>query len=146
MAISLQFSHVPSAIADEGERHPHHIAIATGAAWHGSETSGYLGADYVYTFESGWAAGVFIEQVRGDFDVSAYGLTVGKMFASGWKIGTGPGVETKLKNNKTLFLWHVSAAYDWHFGNWSVGPIASFDYIEDASNTVYLGLGIGYGF
>lgn len=136
----------PVAFAAEDGAHPHHLAMATGAAWHGSESSAYLGFDYAYTFSNGLAAAVFVEQVRGDFDLAAYGFAVGKFFDNGWKVSTGPGVETKLKNNKTLFLWHFNVGYDWHFGNWSVGPIASFDYIEDASNTTYLGVSVGYGF
>ena len=136
----------PLAMAEEGSRHPHHVAVAAGAAWHGSESSAYLGIDYAYTFKNGISAAVFVEQVRGDFDLAAYGFAVGRFFENGWKVSTGPGVETKLKNNKTLFLWHFNVGYDWRFGNWSVGPIASFDYIEDASNTTYLGISLGYGF
>ena len=136
---------VAPAAAEEGA-HPHHIAISTGIGSHGSKTSGYLGLDYAYTFGNGISAAVFVEQVRGDFDLNAYGLAVGKSFSNGWKMSTGPGVETKLKNNKKLFLWHFDVGYDWHFGNWSVGPIASFDFIDDASNTTYLGVSIGYGF
>lgn len=131
--------------ADAGE-HPHHVAVATGAAWHGSKASTYLGIDYAYTFSNGWSAVVFAEQVRGDFDVAAYGLAIGRVFESGWKVSTGPGIETKLKDDKNLFLWHINVGYDWHFGSWSLGPIASFDSIEDASNTVYLGVSLGYGF
>ena len=134
------------AVAAEGERHPHHVAVATGGAWHGSETSAFLGLDYAYTFENGYSAAIFIEQVRGDFDLAAYGLSFGKFFDNGFKFGTGPGFETKLKNDKTLFLWHVTVGYDWHFGSWSIGPVASYDFIEDASNTQYLGISIGYGF
>ena len=146
LIITGAFCIAPTASAEDRGRHPHHVAVSTGGAWHGNEASTYLGVDYVYTFQNGWSAGVFVEQVRGDFDLAAYGIAVGKFLDNGWKFGTGPGVETKLKNDKTLFLWHFTAGYDWHFGNWSVGPIASFDYIEDASNTTYFGISVGYGF
>ena len=73
-------------------------------------------------------------------------MAIGRFFDNGFKLSTGPGFETKLKNDKTLFLWHFTAGYDWHFDNRAVGPIASFDYIEDASNTVYLGVSVGRRF
>lgn len=134
------------AMAEEDGSHRHHVAVATGAAWHGHESSAYLGFDYAYTFDNGYSAAIFVEQVSGDFDLAAYGLSFGKFFDNGWKLATGPGFETKLKDDKTLFLWHVTIGYEWRFDNWSVGPVASFDYIEDASNTTYLGVSIGYGF
>lgn len=134
------------ALAAGDDKHPHHIAMATGAAWHDDESSIYLGVDYAYTFDNGYSAVVFVEQVRGDFDLAAYGFAAAKFFDNGWKVATGPGVETKLKNNKTLFLWQIRLGYDWHFDDWTVGPIASFDFIEDGSNTSYFGVSVGYGF
>ena len=90
--------------------------------------------------------GAFIENVSGDFIIRAYGLTFGKFFFNGWKIGVGPGVEKKIRDDKTLLLVHVSGGYDWHSGNWSFGPIATIDFIENNSNTCYLGFSLGYGF
>lgn len=137
---------VETSMAAEDGHHPHHIAIAGGVAQHGDDNSAYLGVDYVYRFENDYGMGMFIEEVSGDFDIRAFGFIFGKYFGKGWKVGTGPGVETKLKNNKNLFLWHVSGGYDWHHGNWSFGPVVACDFIEDASNTVYVGLSVGYGF
>lgn len=146
VAILSQLASVPIARSAEGEHHPHHIAVGTGLARHDSKTSVYLGVDYAYRFRNDFAIAVFFEDVRGDFDIQAFGLTFGKYFDNGWKVGTGPGVETKLKRNKNLLLWHVSGGYDWHRGNWSFGPTASFDFIEDSSNTFYFGFAVGYGF
>jgi hypothetical protein len=98
VVILLSTAHV--LMAAEGGRDPHHVAVATGAAWHGRETSAYLGIDYAYTFSNGCAAAIFVEQLRGDFDLAAYGLAFGKFFDSGWKLSTGPGAETKLKSNR----------------------------------------------
>ena len=134
----------PAWSADDA--HPHHIAAATGGAWHSGKSSVYFGLDYVYRFQNDFAVGVFIENVSGDFDLRAYGLTFGKFFSNGWKLGIGPGIEKKLKENKTLFLIHVTAGFDWHVGNWSIGPVASYDFIENNSNTFYLGAAVGYGF
>jgi hypothetical protein len=130
----------------EESSHANHVALATGGAWHGSKSSVFLGADYVYRFENDFGLGAFYESVSGDFDLQAYGLIFGKYFESGWKVAVGPGVEKKIDKDHTLLLFHVSGGYDWHFGNWSVGPVATYDMIEDNSNTVYLGVALGYGF
>lgn len=132
--------------ADEEEHHRHHVAIAGGAAWHDGHNSGYLGVDYVYRFNGPWAAGVFYEEVSGDFDVRAWGLIIGRYFESGWKIGVGPGAEYKIKKDKTLALFHISTGYDWRKGNWTMGPVATVDFIEGGEHTYYLGLAVGYGF
>lgn len=134
-----------TSIAAEEGHHPHHIAISGGAAWHNDESSRYLGVDYLYRLKNDYLVGVFAEDVSGDFNIRALGLIFGRYFGHGWKVGTGPGVETKLKNNKNLFLWHISGGYDWHRGNLSFGPVIAYDLIEDASNTVYVGLSVGYG-
>jgi len=115
----------PAWSAVDAHPHQHHLGAATGAAWHDGKNSAYLGMDYVYRFQSDFALGAFIENVSGDFNIRAYGLTFGKFFSNGWKIGVGPGVEKKIKDDKTLLLVHVSGGYDWHSGNWSFGPIAS---------------------
>lgn len=124
----------------------HHVAGGAGLSLHGSETSAFVGVDYAYIFESKFAIMVFYEEVAGDFDLRAAGLSFGKFFDNGWKVGTGPGIETKLKDNKNLFLWHAGAGYDWHRGAWSFGPMAVIDFIEDESTTFYLGFSVGYGF
>jgi hypothetical protein len=139
----LQFT-LPASAAEES--HPHHVAVTAGEAWHGSETAGFLGADYVYRFKNNFAAAVFVERVSGDFELLAYGVTAGYFFENGWKIGAGPGIEKKLVKNETLALFHVTTGYDWHINNWSIGPSATYDFIEDNSNTLYLGVSVGYGF
>jgi hypothetical protein len=144
-AASLLFGFAPLAIS-AGSEHPHHIAIATGGAQHHGENSVYLGVDYIYRFKNDYAAGVFFENVSGDFDLRAYGLTFGKYFSNGLKLGAGPGVEKKIEKNKTLLLFHVSGGYDWHVDHWSFGPVATIDFIEDNSQTYYLGFAVGYGF
>ena len=88
-----------TSIAVEDGHHPHHIAIAGGAARHNDENSGYLGVDYTYRFKNDYLVGAFAEEVSGDFNIRAFGLIFGRYFGDGWKVGTGPGVETKLKNN-----------------------------------------------
>jgi hypothetical protein len=140
---ALLFSQVCTA---EEEHHRHHVALAGGIAWHDSKNSGFLGVDYVYRFKGPWTAGVFYEEVSGDFDVRALGLIIGRQFDSGWKIAAGPGLEYKINKDKTLKLFRVTTGYDWTNGNWTMGPIATADLIEGGEHTYYVGLAVGYGF
>lgn len=137
---------VETAVAAESGAHPHHVAVVAGVARHGSKNGFAWGADYSYTFANKVFLQGFYEQVRGDFNISAFGALVGKRFGHGWQAGIGPGVETKLKSGKNLALLRTNIAYDWHFGNWSFGPGITLDIIEDESDTVYLGVGFGYSF
>lgn len=137
---------ITSPVQAEDVHHPHHLGVGFGVAGHGSETSGYLGLDYVYRFKNSLAVFLFAEDVSGDFEVQAYGFGIGKYFDSGWKVGAGPGVEKKLKSGKNLNLLHLSAGYDWHKGSWSYGPVANIDFIEQSEDTYYLGWAVGYGF
>ena len=143
--ILLTAFHVSVVPAKEAH-HPHHLGVAFGGAGHGSETSGFLGLDYMYRFKNDVAAFLFFEGVSGDFEVEAYGAGIGKYFDSGWKISAGPGVEKKLKSGENLNLFHVSTGYDWHSGHWSYGPTATVDFIEQSHDTYYLGWTFGYGF
>lgn len=133
------------ALAAEGA-HPHHVAVAFGASRHDGKNSEFWGVDYSYTFQNNVYLLGFYEQVRGDFNISAVGVQVGKKFGHGFKIAIGPGVENKLKKNKNLALIRTTVGYDWHKGNWSFGPALSYDLIEDASNTAYVGFAVGFGF
>jgi hypothetical protein len=134
----------PAKAAEDGH-HPHHVAAAISMARHNGKNSAAIGLDYAYIFESRFALGVCYEDVRGDFDIQAFGVGFGKFFANGWRFSTGPGIERKLKTDKNLFLWHVTGGYDWHDGNWSFGPQATIDFIQEASTTNYLGFSVGYG-
>lgn len=145
-AIASLAIHAPGALAAADGAHPHHVAAAVGVARHGSKNSGFWGVDYAYTFSNQVYLLGFYEQVRGDFNISAFGAQVGKRFGHGWKAAIGPGVETKLKSGKNLALLRMTLGYDWHSGNWSFGPVLNFDVIEDASDTLYLGIAVGYGF
>ena len=134
------------ALAAEGGHHPHHIAVVSGIASHDSEESGYLGLEYSYRLSDRWSLGGFYEEVSGDFDLQVLGLVANRHFSSGWKIGAGPGIERKLKKNKDLLLLRLTGGYDWHFGNWSIGPVITYDLIESGESTGYIGVAVGFGF
>ncbi len=133
--------------AEEGAdgHHPHHVALATGIAWQDSKNSVYLGADYVYSWPSGWGVGGFYEEVDGDFDLQVIGLLFSRKIGHGWKFNFGPGMERKIKKNKNLLLFRLQGGYDWHSGHWSWGPQLTVDLIEDGHTTTYVGFSIGYG-
>ena len=132
LVLAIVFMITPSFAAD-GSHHKHHVAVVGGLAR--NNDTFIVSADHV-----------FYEEVSGDFDIRAWGLIIGRYFDSGWKIGAGPGAEYKFKKNKTLALFHVSGGYDWHLRNWSIGPVATLDFIEGGEQTYYLGMSIGYGF
>ena len=69
--------------ADSESDHPHHLAVAVGGASHDSKNSAFVGVDYVYKFGVNWAGAIFYEEVSGDFDLRAWGLTLGYVFDSG---------------------------------------------------------------
>ena len=146
LALVIGTWYAPGTLAAEDGSHPHHVGVVAGAARHNGKNSWAWGADYTYTFDNKVFLQGFYEQVRGDFNISAFGAVAGKKFGHGWMAGIGAGVETKLKSGKNLALIRTMIAYDWHFGNWSFGPGINYDIIEDASDTVYIGVGFGYGF
>ena len=57
------------AVSAEEIEHRHHVAAAIGGAAHDSKTSTFIGVDYVYRFSDSWVAGVFLEEVSGNFDI-----------------------------------------------------------------------------
>ena len=61
------------------EHHPHHLAAGTGIAWLDSKSSGYVGVDYIYSWESGWGVGGFYEEVLGDFDLQVWGVLISRI-------------------------------------------------------------------
>ena len=142
--LSLLFACFNVQAAEDGH-HPHHFALAAGMAWHDSKNSEFIGADYIYSWENGWGVGGFYEEVDGDFDLQVIGLLFSRNFKSGWKFIFGPGVERKLDKDKSLALFRLQTGYDWHFGDWSLGPVATIDLIEDGNTTYYAGIAVGYG-
>jgi hypothetical protein len=139
----LNFGFVQPAVAEDN---PNRINASLGAATHSGDVSAFLSADYTYKFSNNIAAAIFYERAGGDFDIEAVGITVGYIFENGFKFGVGPGLEHKLRDGKTLDLWHVTAGYDWPINNWTVGPTASYDFIESNNNVLYVGLAVGFGF
>ena len=131
--------------AEDGHHHRNHAAVAGGMSWHGSKNSGYIGLDYVRRLNDRWGVGAFYEEVSGDFNLQVWGVAGKRFFDNGLKLGLGAGVERKLEKDHILALVRVDAGYDWHFGNWSIGPTGVIDFIEDGNTTYYLGAALGIG-
>lgn len=123
----------------------HHVAVGYGYARQGSRDTDYIALDYAYSFPSRFTLGGYFEDVRGAFDIQAFGISFGKRYASGLRFSVGPGVETRLKDGSRL-LFRAKAGFDWHRDRWSFGPSVSYDAINDATNAWYAGIDVGYSF
>ena len=62
----------------------------------------------------------------------------------GLKLAAGAAVERKFGERKNKALIRLQAAYDFHLGNATLGPMSAWDLIEDQSNVVYVGFGLGF--
>ena len=131
-----------------GEEHHYknHFGFSAGPAFHGGETAAFLGLDYIRRFGSLVGVGVYVESVRGEFDLEGGGVVVGLWPGAGWKVAVGAGVERKLGKNETKRLVSVNAGYDFHGKRWSIGPLLAIDFVEDNSEVIYLGAAFGFGF
>ena len=134
-----------SSAASEEIHSTNHLAIAGGVGWHDSESSVFLGMDYVRSVSKLWGLGAFYEEVNGDFDLQAWGLLAKASWENGLSFAFGPGYEYKLAKDKTLFLFRLQGGYSWHSGSWSFGPVVTADLIEDGNSTFYAGFTVGYG-
>ena len=140
---------------DEHHDHHHHISVVGGGAFKAEKpkSAGFLGAEYEYKFNQKVGLAAYYEETFGDFNLQA----IGGLFV--WhpipplKLAAGAAVERKLvakdsshgkPHDKALIRFQV--AYDFHAGNVTYGPLFAWDLIEDQSNVVYLGFGVGYGF
>lgn len=151
----------PSVLAQEQDDHHdfhhHHVAVVVGGMTplsETSETSLALGADYTYSFDEHWGAGIGADLTFGDHKRAAlfaggahYTLPIGL------KLGTGPGMEIVEKDkpdggtkNSSYFVWWVGAAYEFHVGSLSIGPILFLDFVGETKTNLTYGVTIGTGF
>jgi hypothetical protein len=126
--------------------HRNHIAGAAGVGWHDSESALSLTIEYERRLYQKWGVIGFWEETFGDFDLGAIGVLGAYHPSENWKVFTGTGIERKLKAKKNKGLIRVGGTYGWHFGNFSVGPLMSIDFVEGGNRVYYLELTGGYGF
>ena len=139
----------PLRAADAGHHdHHHHVAVAGGGAFKGEKpkSAWFLGLEYEYRFNPKFGIGVYYEETLGDFDLQAFGGLLIWHPTSGLKLATGAAVERKFGERKNKALIRLQVAYDFHSGNVSYGPMFAWDLIEDQTNVIYLGFGVGFEF
>ncbi len=142
---SLLLLPTPAAAADD---HHHHVSVVGGGAFKAEKpkSSFFLGAEYEYKFNSKVGLAAYYEETLGDFDLQAFGVMFLIHPTDSLKLGAGAAVERKFGERKNKALIRLQAAYDFHIGNTTLGPMFAWDLIEDQSNVVYVGFGLGYGF
>ena len=88
----------------------------------------------------------YYEETFGDFNLQALGVLFMFHPKDGWKLGAGAAVERKLSGGKDKALVRFLAGYDFHVGKASLGPLVSYDLIEDNSDVFFIGVALGFGF
>ena len=136
------------ASGDGHAAHRHHLAAAGGAAFKAEKpkSAWFLGVDYEYRLNPSLGLGAYYEETLGDFDLQALGVMLFFHPTDSLKLGVGAAVERKFGERKNKALIRFQAAYDFHSGSVTYGPMAAWDLIEDQSNVVYVGFGVGFGF
>jgi hypothetical protein len=138
----------PPAGAASGDHsyHPHHVSVPLG--WlqkEGGQDAFAYGLEYEYRFTEKFGIGAFVESAEGEFDLFTYGIPVFYHPIDPVKVFFAAAYETKAFEHE-YFLIRVGAGYDFNHGNFSVGPLAWYDFVETGKYLAFLGLGIGYGF
>ena len=140
---------VPAQAAEDGhDFHHHHIAGVGGGAFKNEapKSSFFLGVEYEYRFNPTIGLAAYYEETTGDFDLQAFGALLVWHPTGGLKLAAGAAVERKFGETKSKALIRLQVAYDFHAGNVSYGPMAAWDLIEDQTNVVFVGFGVGFGF
>ena len=135
--------------ADDGhDFHHHHAAVVGGGAFKAEKpkSSFFLGVEYEYLFNPKVGIAAYYEETTGDFDLQALGALFVWHPTGGLKLSAGVAVERKFGDRKSKALIRFQVAYDFHAGKVSYGPMAAWDLIEDQSNVVFVGFGVGFGF
>ena len=135
-----------TAASTEHAYHPHHLSIPLG--WltkEGGKEAFAYGLEYEYRFSKSFGLGAFIESAEGDFDLLTYGIPIAYHPIDAAKLFLAFGYETEAFEHEH-FLIRVGAGYDFHHGNFSIGPQAWYDFVETGKYLGFLGIGVGYGF
>lgn len=151
--LALVLAPGPAAADDDAhagghDPHHHHLAVAGGAAFKAEKpkSAWFLGVDYEYRFNPKIGLGGYYEETLGDFNLQALGIMLFFHPTESLKLAAGGGVERKLGGGHDKALIRFQVAYDFHAGQVTYGPMAAWDLIEDQSNVVYVGFGVGFGF
>ena len=146
---------------DDHHAHPNHIAVFVGATTPTkakAETSFTLGADYERRFTDLIGVLAIADFALGDHKRTAlFAANVAFHPVSGLRLAIGPGFELVEKDTITssgaegtklgaYFVIRGSVLYEFHVGEWSVGPVLAVDAIGETKTNIVYGLSIGRGF
>ncbi len=143
--------------AHDDHFHANHVGVMVGGMTplaETSRTSFALGADYERRINPTWGAGVGVDFTFGDHKRTALAAGAVTFRATpALKLGTGPGFEVVEKDtssggtkNKVYFVWGFMAAYEFHVGSFSVGPLLYLDFVGETKTNVTYGIALGTGF
>jgi hypothetical protein len=140
---------------EAAHRHRHHVALFAGGTHadieieeagivrEESEDAFTVGLDYEYRLRPLFGVGGLVEYAGGDLETT---IVAGALFihpVGGLKFILAPGVEHEGDENE--FLFRAGVYYDFFFGNFSITPTFSVDFVDGEEDLVY-GVSFGYGF
>ena len=146
---------------DDHHDHANHVAVFVGATTptkKKSETSFTLGADYERRFSDLFGVLGIADLAFGSHKrTGLFAVNLAIHPASGWRLAIGPGFELVDKDDPTpsdpmrttlssFFILRGSVLYEFHAGDWAVGPMLSVDAIGETKTNIVYGLSIGRGF
>jgi len=134
------------AASEHSSYHPHHVSIPIG--WlqkEGGQDAFAYGLEYEYRITEKIGIGVFFESAQGEFDLFTYGVPIFYHPVDPMKVFLAAAYETKAFEHE-YFLLRVGAGYDFHHGNFSLGPLGWYDFVETGKYLGFIGFGAGYGF
>lgn len=124
--------------------HHHHISLFAGAT-HAEEISyGTYGLDYEYHLTPQWSLGVGYESIATDPSTTVATIFVAYHFDQNLKFIAGIGQESI--DGESEGLQRLGIGYDFHFGEFTLGPVVAYDFLENGHTGVEYGLAYGYGF
>lgn len=146
----LAFTLAKTVNAADGEQFNRHlIGISFGETDFGSEKEGTYGLEYEYRINKLLGIGAGYEEspdAHHEDGVSVYLLSGYLHPYKGVRLGLGFGEEkVHGSHGTTENFTRVSIGYDFHFGNFGIGPTYCLDRVDDETNAVY-GLTFSYGF
>lgn len=134
---------------DDHAHHKHHLSIFNGATTnftHHNSTDYTIGLEYEYRFSKLFGAGLLGEYIATESGEIIYGAMLIIHPTKGLKIGLDPLLARVDDHGHTAthFLFRINGTYDFHLGNYTIGPSLSYDIGETKALVYGISLGIGF--
>ena len=124
--------------------HKHHLAgfLGNTTNYKGKNAFTY-GLDYEYRLNQLWGLAALFDNAGDDIQTTV--VAVGAMLhpVGGLRLQAAPGLD--FHGSKEEFVIRFGVLYDFHLGNWTLGPATYLDVLE-AKESLIFGLGFGRGF